>query len=394
MGASEIVVTVGADATELEKGLNDVSKEANETGSEGNKEATSFAATLGRAYGTISQIADVVGGVFEKFIEIAQRAQELRNLSVATGISIGELQSYEKVAKNAGMSLSAFAHSIAEFNKKMGEAKIRGSEANAVLTKLGFGLKDITSGALDYNEALYAMADAYQAGTDEATLMHYGLQLFGQSFEELLPLVKQGSGEIRKQYEHTYRSEEKYAQAAARAADAWNGAMNLIEAAMIDIVGMASQFGEDLVDELNNSLAGLWYAIKVAFVDKNSVIRDSAEEVYRQQSSGKTKEERQRYYDYWMNSYNFDEDEKKVFMQRIKELEGEGKGKKLTPLGLTESQGASSIQQMGGGDIASSIAFSPLERIADATEETARNTAPGASITPETTTPPRTELGS
>ena len=31
---------------------------------------------------------------------------------------------------------------------------------------------------------------------------------------------------------------------------------------------------------------------------------------------------------------------------------------------------------MGGGDVVSAIAFTPLERIATATEETAKNTAP------------------
>jgi hypothetical protein len=70
------------------------------------------------------------------------------------------------------------------------------------------------------------------------------------------------------------------------------------------------------------------------------------------------------------------DDEKKIFMDRIKELEGGKDGKKLTPLGLSEAQGASSLQQMGGGDIISAIAFTPLERIATATEETARNTTP------------------
>ena len=71
-----------------------------------------------------------------------------------------------------------------------------------------------------------------------------------------------------------------------------------------------------------------------------------------------------------------DADEKKIFLDRIKELQGGADGKKLSPLGLSEAQGASSLQQMGGGDIVSAIAFTPLERIATATEQTAENTTP------------------
>jgi hypothetical protein len=52
------------------------------------------------------------------------------------------------------------------------------------------------------------------------------------------------------------------------------------------------------------------------------------------------------------------------------------------------------MQQMGGGDIVSAIAFTPLERIASATEETARNTAPQNQPTiSETTNLSKVQLG-
>ena len=374
--ASEIVVTVGADATQLEKGLNEVTSSASKAGSQATAKSTGFVATLGRAYGYFNMIFGVLNSAFEFIQKYATMARELRNLSLSTGIPVSELQRWSVVAKNAGISLSALAHSVAEFNKKMGEAKIRGSEANAALTKLGFGMQDLTTGQINYQDTLYALADAYAAGTDQATLMHYGVQLFGSSFEQMLPLIKQGSGEVRKQFENQYHAEEKWARAAARNADMWDRTKNLIDSAMIDMVGMFQTFGEDVADEINNMLAGAWFATKRIFVDDKSVIRDAAEEVYKQQSSGKTKEERQKYYDYWAKQYGMNDDEKKIFMDRIKELEGGKDGKKLTPLGLSEAQGASSLQQMGGGDIVSAIAFTPLERIATATEETARNTTP------------------
>jgi hypothetical protein len=54
-----------------------------------------------------------------------------------------------------------------------------------------------------------------------------------------------------------------------------------------------------------------------------------------------------------------------------------GEGKKLSPFGLSEAGAASNLQQMGGGDIFGAVAFTPLERIATATEKTAENTKPG-----------------
>jgi hypothetical protein len=43
------------------------------------------------------------------------------------------------------------------------------------------------------------------------------------------------------------------------------------------------------------------------------------------------------------------------------------------------------MQQMGGGDIFGALAFTPLERIAEATEATAEHTRPGT--TPEPRAP-------
>jgi hypothetical protein len=381
--ATDINTTVGIDTKEFERGLKDVTKSAEAAGGG----SSSAASQLGKVFGYAKMVMDTIGPIFDKFLEYAQQAQKLRNLSIATNIPIGDLQSYAVVAKNAGISLDAFAHSVAEFNKKIGAAKIQGSEANAALTKLGFGLKDITKGQVGYQESLYALADAYQAGTDEATLMHYGIQLFGSSFEQLLPLVKQGSGEMRKQFENTYKSEENLARAAARSADMWSRTGSLIEAIMIDIVGMFAEAGEDIVDEVNNQFAGAWAAFKGIFVDKKVILGDLAADVYKQQSSGKTKEERQKYYDYWMREYSLSEDEKKIFMDRIKELEGGKNGKKLTPQGLSEAQGASAIQQMGGGDIMSAIAFNPLQQIAENTGRTAQNTDPSRAPQPQAPRP-------
>jgi hypothetical protein len=98
---------------------------------------------------------------------------------------------------------------------------------------------------------------------------------------------------------------------------------------------------------------------------------DYANDVFKQMSKGLTKEQQKAYFDEF-GSFLSDE-ALASYQKRIKELTASN-GKKLTPQGLTEAQGASTMQQMGGGDIVSAIAFTPLERIASATEQTAKNT--------------------
>jgi hypothetical protein len=370
--STEIVVTVGADTTQLEKGLQDVSKE----GEKASTESTSFASILGRAYGIGQMLAATIAPIFDFMMKYAEKARELRNMSVATGMPTDQLQKWSVVAQNAGMSLSTLSHSMAQFNEKMGQAKIRGSEANAALTKLGFGMKDLNKNTLQYQDALYALADAYKAGTDDATLMHYGVQLFGSSFEQMLPLVKQGSGELKKQLDNVATSEEANAQAASRFADVMTRTGAILESVFIDIVGILQQFGEGTLDFFDNFANSIYYNFMGIFGNREKNIQDAAEASYRQRSAGHTEEENQKYYSDLADRYAMNEDEREIFLDKIKELEGGANGKKLSPLGLSEAQGASSLQQMGGGDIVSAIAFSPLERIATATEQTAANTDP------------------
>jgi hypothetical protein len=83
----------------------------------------------------------------------------------------------------------------------------------------------------------------------------------------------------------------------------------------------------------------------------------------------------------------------KAFMDELKkQIKGES-GVKLTPLGLSTAQGASSLQQMAGGDIVSAMAFTPLERIASATEQTAANTDPSKKEVIKDASPVRSPLG-
>ena len=78
-----------------------------------------------------------------------------------------------------------------------------------------------------------------------------------------------------------------------------------------------------------------------------------------------------------------DEDKREEAKKEIeKQLKGEGKT--LSPFGMSEAGAASQMQQMGGGDIFGAVAFTPLERIATATEATAEHTRPRDEAAPRT----------
>ena len=376
---ADLSVTIGLDQKELEAGLANAGKSI---GKMGGKEENPFQATANKfqsAAGIGGMIAGPIGALVGSFIDafkfaidnvidgvkaLIAYATKLRNLSIATGVSLGELEKMEGVSKASGVSLEAMAHSMNEFNKRMGEAQRRGGEILPILAKLGIGLEDVRNGSFDSVAGMKALAAAYDAGTDEMTLAYYGNKLYGSSFEQLLPIIKRGAAAIDEYASRTWRNTETSTYALARLSDEWDNFWHNFKVVMLEGIGaivFAMQSIIDLKDMIIiRALAAISPSAAGALAEKTL-------------SPSQSKEARRMQLE--VITAGLSDKDKKSFMDAYEAASG-GKGKKLTPFGLSEAGGASQLQQMGGGDIFGAIAFTPLERIVKATEETAQNTKP------------------
>jgi hypothetical protein len=306
----------------------------------------------------VGQIIDTVIGVFQTIDgwikQLTQSAKELHNLSIATGLTTAELQKLNGLAEASGIGLSTLAHAFAEFNKRLGELYIKGGNFNAIFTKLGLSVDYAKSKTVTAQQALMALTKSYEAGTDQAILAYYGNQLFGSSFESLLPIIKRGSGAMKTFGEETYERSEESIIALDRLHHTWTWFWDSIGNIMLDMLGKIASRYEWLHDKIiltdtyliskaSPSLAGKFASTMISPV--------------------MSKEDRKAFSDKIISTMN-SEDAKKF----LEEFNGSGVGNKLNAFGFQTAQGASNLQQMGGGDIVSAMAFSPLERIANATE--------------------------
>jgi|GEM_PF-3354205 len=391
---ADLSVTIGLDQTELEKGLADAGKTVGKMGGKGGKPENPFQgaadtlsspAAIGGLLGgpvgmLIGQFVEAFSGAINKVIdyvkELVAYATKLRNLSIATGVSTSQLQKLEGVAQASGVSLETLAHSMNEFNKRMGEAQRKGGEILPILAKLGIGLEDVRNGSFDSVTGMKALAAAYEAGTDEMTLAYYGNKMYGSSFEQLLPIIKRGSAAIDEYGLRTARNTETASFVLARLSDDWDNFWHNFKVVMMEGIAAIAFYFQTLSD-----LKNLIWVRSVAMVSP-ATAGILAEKTL---SPAISKENRKMQLD--LATAGLSEDEKKKFMDAYNAASGAKEGKKLTPFGLTEAGGASQMQQMGGGDIFGAIGFSPLERIATATEETAQNTKPIAEKTPQTRQP-------
>jgi methyl-accepting chemotaxis protein len=375
--ADDIKVTIGGDATPLEgaarKAGKNVADEFEDIGNpfQGMADKLSTLEGIGGLIAgpigaTVGQFFDAFGGYISDaiaaFKELADYAQQIRRTALTTGLSISEIKSMEGFATAFGVSLESMAKAVVDFKQKIGEARIKGGELTNVLAKMGVGMNEVANGTFDHQKALKALAEAYEAGTDEATLLYYGTRLFGDSFKELLPMVKAGAKAIDDASNTYYQSFDEASQALGRASQDFDNLGRTIKNFFVSLVGsfiIAIEKGiynaknnfsfgqynpfESLVDELKRKIANA-----PSYMTNEEIKKFVLEDV--------------------------DEDKREEAAKEIdKQLKG--RGRVLSPFGMAPAL-ASQMQEMGGGDIFGAIAATPLDRIVRATEETAANTRP------------------
>lgn len=387
---ADLSVTIGLDQKELEKGLAAAGKSIGNLGKGGAGGGKNPFADLANKYSSAQGIGGLLGGsiggmigaivdgfgaavkaVMAKIKELADYAQNLRRISMTTGVSIQELSNMEGFAYAFGVSLQSLSGAFVEFTRRMGEVRIKGGEATNILAKMGVGLDEVANGTFNHQKAMKMLADAYAAGTDEATLLYYGTKLFGDSFKELLPIIKAGSKAVE-DASNTYLDANTGAAAAyGRAGQDLDNMGRSWDNFWINLLGSFNEWVEEMQFSTKNFFtASAWNPFETLEREVERKIENAPKYMTNKEITEFVLDE-------------IDEDKREEAKKEI-EKQLKGKGSKLSPFGMAEAGAASQMQQMAGGDIFGAVSFTPLERIATATEETARNTAP------KDTPPPRT----
>jgi hypothetical protein len=313
----------------------------------------------------------MISSVTAKVKELAEYAQSIRLASLTTGLQIEQIRTIEAIGKAFGVSLQTMVSSSVEFTRRMGEARIKGGELTNILAKMGVGMDEVANGTFNHQKAMQMLADAYAAGTDEATLLYYGTKMFGDSFKELLPIIKAGSRAIED-------AADTYKKADPGATSALGRLLNDLENIGRSAVNIMIDMFGGFVEQVEGWMSDMKNIFTLGFWNPFESVEDKVKRRMENAPKHMTDEEIIKYV-----LKGFDpEDRKKAEEEIRKQLKGNGKI--LSPFGMSEAGAASQMQQMGGGDIFGAVAFTPLERIATATEATAEHTRPRDEAPPRT----------
>ena len=128
-------------------------------------------------------------------IEYTQKIQAAARI---TDLSVEQVQKYGYAAKMSGVEFDTFVSAIANGNKAMGKMALEGGNGIVAMRRLGISIEGVRDHSVSSLDVILKMADAYQKHAETADMARLGNELYGDSFKQMIPMLRQGRAEIEK----------------------------------------------------------------------------------------------------------------------------------------------------------------------------------------------------
>lgn len=158
---------------------------------------TGAAAGLSGALGTLAPLLSAAGlvGMVKGTLDAADN---MNDLSQATGVSVEALSRFNKAAAMSGTTIEGVGKGLVKLNKTMVDAATGGKASAATFQALGISVKNADGSLKAADQVMLEVANRFAAMPDGATKTALALRLFGKSGAELVPLLNTGGDAIDK----------------------------------------------------------------------------------------------------------------------------------------------------------------------------------------------------
>ena len=224
--SDDIKVKFSSDFSELTKGAEQAAANA---GTALNKSFTSAVGNLMSNIGSMFAVGSLATTFYGNFSRMGEYMKELDNIIKKTGVGAEDLQKLAKPAKESGVSLEQLGHALVHANKFLDEAKAKNGEQRRVLSDLKLATDETSLSNLNAVDVFYALADAVKNAGGVASQTQNIMTILGRSGAEMGSLFSKGADGIRAATEELkiYNAEEIEAAANAQRqkekAESWFG---------------------------------------------------------------------------------------------------------------------------------------------------------------------------
>ena len=163
------------------------SKRAEQRMKQFSKEAAAAGTAIGTAFaGAATALTAMVASSINSMDELSKAA-------LRSGASTEEFSKMAYAAGLADVSMEAMQGSLGRLAKAQGDALKTGSEQARIFDALGISVQDATGRLRPATEVLNDFADVFQRQQGSPEIVAAGMKVFGRSFQNLIPLLKDGA---------------------------------------------------------------------------------------------------------------------------------------------------------------------------------------------------------
>lgn len=185
---SPVLKGVGNVAQTTRKYLSDVAGSANALTSKIGLPLTALSGLLGGF--TAVAIKNAVVGYTDAGEAIYKGA-------LRAGMSVEEWQRMKYVAEQSGVAIESLEGATAKLNKQIGDAAAgKNKDLAGLFKKLGISARDANGQLRTGIDMLPELADAFSRNKNPVVQARMGMALFGKSWQEMMPLLMEGSAGI------------------------------------------------------------------------------------------------------------------------------------------------------------------------------------------------------
>ena len=195
--------------------------------------------------------AAVTSGVVALAKSAIDLADDMRDLSQRTGVSIQTLGQFKIAAELSGSSLEGVAKGLTFLNKNMVAAATGADGAAAAFKTIGVATNDAQGNLRSADQVFLDIADRFATLRDGPEKAALAMRIFGKAGAELIPILNLGSEEIQ-------RFGLNISQDFADKADAFNDQLGIANA---QLTNLTIQIGSALLPVLNGLVLALTQSV-------------------------------------------------------------------------------------------------------------------------------------
>ncbi len=192
--ADDVKVKFGGDFTNLSKGASDAATKAG-TAMQG--WVSDFAKSLKSSIAQAFSLQNITSTLYSKGREQLREMAELDVLSKSLGISSTDLQQFAEMGKLAGLSQDQMGKAVQNANRLIAQAQVGNKGSQEALKQMGFTQKEVTSGQIKALDIVYKLGDAFKKNGNETVAAAKATAAFGEAGSSMVSILRQGNEAIR-----------------------------------------------------------------------------------------------------------------------------------------------------------------------------------------------------